>query len=92
MSLQYTRPNDPSLPAHRNQVRQRVTALGVVFPLEMSCPMILWLVRVARPYGFSRLGIRLAARALARLALVMTIIYVTTLAITMGGSLLVRGM
>ncbi len=54
--------------------------------------MILWLVRVARPYGFSRLGIRLAARALARLALVMTIIYVTTLAITMGGSLLVRGM
>ncbi len=54
--------------------------------------MILWLVRTARPYGFSRQGIRLAARVLARQALVMTIIYATTLAVTVGISMLVRGM
>ena len=49
--------------------------------------MLLWLARVARPYGFTRDGIRRAGRVLGRHALIMGLIYVATLALTMGASL-----
>jgi hypothetical protein len=46
--------------------------------------MLLWLARVAKPYGFSGPGLRQAARVLGRHALVMGVIYGVTLAVTMG--------
>jgi hypothetical protein len=53
--------------------------------------MLLWLARVARPYGFTREGIRGAGRALGRHALIMGLIYAVTLGLTMAVSLLFEG-
>lgn len=64
----------------------------IYFIVGSAALMILWLARVARPYGFSRRGIRRAGRALGRHALVMGIIYSATLGLTMGAYLLFQRM
>lgn len=50
--------------------------------------MLLWLARVAKPYGFTKPGIREAGRALGRHALLMGIVYAVALGLTMGASAL----
>jgi hypothetical protein len=52
--------------------------------------MLLWLARVARPYGFSREGVRQAGRALGRHALFMGIVYAASLGLSMGAYLAFR--
>ena len=55
----------------------------VYFVAASAALMVLWLARVARPYGFSREGLRQAGRALGRHALLMAIIYAATLGLSM---------
>jgi len=56
----------------------------IQFIVGSAALMILWLARVAKPYGFSRPGRVRAARVLGRHALVMGIIYTATLGLSMG--------
>lgn len=60
----------------------------IYFIAGSAALMLLWLARVARPYGFTREGILGGGRVLGRHALIMGIIYAATLGLTVGASLL----
>lgn len=55
----------------------------IYFVAGSAVLMLLWLARVARPYGFTGQGLRHAGRALGRHALIMGIVYAATLGLTM---------
>ena len=65
-----------------------MSCASCVARIERGPGMLLWLARVARPYGFTREGIRRAGRALGRHALIVGIIYAATLGLTMSAYLL----
>lgn len=56
----------------------------IYFVTGSAALMVVWLARVARPYGFSRDGVRQAGRTLGRHTLVMGVVYAATLGLSMG--------